>query len=129
MDVIGELTCSQKKYLLAIYQLSLQQGSAKSTDVARAVGVSKSSTACMTARLCENGYVCKAYYGQIQLTKNGLLAAKAIFDQVCLIRDFLVNQLLVAPEQAQADAVAITVYTSPQTLAQLTGFLTGTKGT
>lgn len=65
---MNELSYSQKKYLFAIYKLCRNGGEAKSSEVAKIVGVSKASTAAMAAKLCENGYIQKEHYGQINLT-------------------------------------------------------------
>ncbi|MGN0594950.1 MAG: metal-dependent transcriptional regulator [Hominimerdicola sp.] len=117
-----ELTFSQKKYLFAIYQLGINQCSVKSTEIAKIVGVSKSSTASMTAKLCESGYLEKAYYGQVVLTEKGLSIAKNIYQKTMLISHFLQNQLSVPSEQAVKDAVSIALYVSENTVNQIINY-------
>lgn len=118
-----KLTSSQKLYLLTIYQLYLHHGSVKVTELARAAGVSKSSATCMATKLCERGYLHKVYYGSICLTKNGLLASKAIYEPVKAIYDFLTQKLSVEEVQAQKDAVAMVVHVSEDTVHSLMDFL------
>ena len=60
-EKVNGLTYSQKKYLFAIYKLGQNGGEVKSSDVAKIVGVSKASTAAMTAKLCESGYIEKEH--------------------------------------------------------------------
>ncbi len=117
------LTCSQKRYLLAIYQLSQLYGKVKTTQLAVAVGVSKSSSTCMTTKLCERGYLNKIYYGHIELTETGLESAKLIYSQVNTIYCFLTKKLLVDSQKAKSDAVSIVVYSSEQTVSPFVKFI------
>ncbi len=119
MDNSDNLTCSQKHYLFAIYQLYKQKGTVKTTELAKSVGVSKSSATCMTTKLYERGYLQKAFYGSIELTQKGLVPARAIYNQVSVIYRFLTKQLGIDSHQAKADAVSFVVYGSEQTICSL----------
>lgn len=123
MDDAENLTDSQKLYLLTIYQLYLHHGSVKITELAKAAGVSKSSATCMTAKLCERGYLHKAYYGSICLTENGLLVSKSIYKPVKTLYEFLTQKLAVENVQAQKDAVAMIMHVSEDTVNTLLNFL------
>lgn len=116
------LTCSQKRYLLAVYQLSLEHGTVKITELARAVGVGKSSATCMTAKLSDCGCLDKAYYGQIMLTEKGRAIAESIYQQTENLRIFLTEQLSVDAKCAADDAAAIAVYASENTVEKLSRF-------
>ena len=116
---MNELSYSQKKYLFAIYKLCQSGGEAKSTEVAKIVGVSKASTAAMAAKLCESGYIQKEHYGQISLTESGIKAANSIFTSCVIIREFLENTLSLDEETADSDAVKIVVHTSEKTVNKL----------
>ena len=109
------LTYSQKKYLFARYKLGQNGGEVKSSDVAKIVGVSKASTAAMTAKLCESGYIEKEHYGQINLTESGIKAANPIFTSCIIIRDFLENVLGLDPKAADDDSVKIVSHVSEKT--------------
>ena len=84
-----QLTYAQKKYLFAIYKLGQNGGVVKSSEVAKIVGVSKASTAIMTEKLAESGFIEKEHYGRIELTESGIKAANPIFTNCIIIRDFL----------------------------------------
>ncbi|MDE6132729.1 MAG: metal-dependent transcriptional regulator [Oscillospiraceae bacterium] len=116
---MNELSYSKKKYLFAIYKLCQSGGEAKSTEVAKIVGVSKASTAAMAAKLCESGYIKKEHYGQISLTESGIKAANSIFTSCVIIREFLENTLGLDMETADSDAVKIVVHTSEKTVNKL----------
>ena len=114
-----ELSYSQKKYLFAIYKLCQSGGEAKSSEVAKIVGVSKASTAAMAAKLCESGYIKKEHYGQISLTESGIKAANSIYTSCVIIKEFLENTLGLETEAADSDAVKIVVHTSEKTVNKL----------
>lgn len=116
---MNELSYSQKKYLFAIYKLCRNGGEAKSSEVAKIVGVSKASTAAMEAKLCENGYIQKEHYGQINLTERGIKAANSIYTSCVIIRKFLENTLGMDEKTADSDAVKIVVHTSEKTVNRL----------
>ena len=113
------LSYSQKKYLFAIYKLCQSGGEAKSSEVAKIVGVSKASTAAMAAKLCESGYIKKEHYGQISLTESGIKAANSIYTSCVIIKEFLENTLGLEAETADSDAVKIVVHTSEKTVNKL----------
>ena len=116
---MNELSYSQKKYLFAIYKLCQSGGEAKSSEVAKIVGVSKASTAAMAAKLCESGYIKKEHYGQINLTESGIKAANSIYTSCVIIKEFLENTLGLETETADGDAVKIVVHTSEKTVNKL----------
>ena len=119
MDNSDNLTSSQKHYLFAISQVYKQKETVKTTELAKSVGVSKSSATCMTTKLYERGYLQKAFYGSIELTQKGLIPARAIYNQVSVIYGFLTKQLGIDSHQAKADAVSFVVYGSEQTICSL----------
>ena len=116
---MNELSYSQKKYLFAIYKLCQSGGEAKSSEVAKIVGVSKASTAAMANKLCESGYIKKEHYGQINLTESGIKAANSIYTSCVIIKEFLENTLGLEAETADSDAVKIVVHTSEKTVNKL----------
>lgn len=119
------LTYSQKKYLFAIYKLGQNSGGVKSSDVARIVGVSKASTAIMTEKLVESGFIEKEHYGRIALTESGIKAANQIFTNCIIIRDFLVKSLGLEESTADEDAVRISVHASEKTVNRLSEYILG----
>ena len=114
-----EPTYAQKKYLFAIYKLSRNGGEVKSADIAKLVGVSKASTAIMTERLVEGGFIKKEYYGKITLTESGIKIANPIYTNCVIIRDFLENSLGLDEQTADNDAVQISVHAPENTVNRL----------
>lgn len=119
MSKTGDLTYAQKKYLFAIYKLSQCGGEVKSADIAKLVGVSKASTAIMTERLVEGGFIEKEYYGKITLTESGIKIANPIFTNFIVIHNFLENVLGLDEKTADRDAVQISVHASEKTVNRL----------
>lgn len=120
-----QLTYSQKKYLFAIYKLGRDGSEVKSTEVAKMVGVSKASTAIMTERLVESGFIEKEPYGKIKLTESGIKAASPIFTNCVIIRDFLENALGLDEQTADEDAVQLSVHASEKTVSRLSEYILG----
>ena len=120
-----QLTYAQKKYLFAIYRLGQGGGEVKSSEVAKIVGVSKSSTAIMTERLSESGFIEKEHYGRIELTESGIKAANPIFTNCVIIRDFFESTLGLDKSTADEDAVQISVHASEKTLTRLSEYILG----
>lgn len=120
-----QLTYSQKKYLFAIYKLGRDGGEVKSSDVAKLVGVTKASTATMTERLVESGFIEKEYYGRISLTESGIKAASPIFTNCVIIRDFLENTLGLDEKTADEDAVQLSVHASEKTVNRFSEYILG----
>ena len=120
-----QLTYAQKKYLFAIYKLGRDGGEVKSSEVAKLVGVSKASTAIMTERLSESGFIEKEHYGRIELTESGIKAANPIFTNCVIIRDFLESTLGPDKSTADEDAVQISVHASEKTLTRLSEYILG----
>ena len=118
-----QLTYAQKKYLFAIYKLGRDGGEVKSSDVAKLVGVTKASTAIMTERLSESGFIEKEHYGRIELTESGIKAANPIFTNCIIIRDFLKTTLGLDEKTADEDAVQISVHASEKTVNRLSEYI------
>ena len=124
---LTSLTYAQKKYLFAIYKLGQNGGVVKSSEVAKIVGVSKASTAIMTERLSESGFIEKEHYGRIALTESGIKAASPIFTNCIIIRDFLENSLGLDEQTADEDAVQLSVHASEKTVNRLSEYILGTR--
>ena len=120
-----QLTYAQKKYLFAIYKLGQNGGVVKSSEVAKIVGVSKASTAIMTEKLAESGFIEKEHYGRIELTESGIKAANPIFTNCIIIRDFLKTTLGLDENTADEDAVQISVHASEKTVNRLSEYILG----
>ena len=122
-----QLTYAQKKYLFAIYKLGQNGDAVKSSDVAKIVGVSKASTAIMTEKLAESGFIKKEHYGRIALTESGIKAANQIYTNCVIIRDFLENALGLDDNTADKDAVQISVHASEKAVNRISEYILGTR--
>ena len=120
-----KLSYAQKKYLFAIYKLGQNGGVVKYSEVAKIVGVSKASTAIMTEKLVESGFIEKEHYGRIALTESGIKAASPIFTNCVIIRDFLENTLGLDEKTADEDAVQISVHASEKAVNRLSEYILG----
>ena len=97
---------SAEMYLETIYQLSLQQQSVRSIDVAEHTGYSKPSISRAIGLLKQGGYVIVDEDGFLQLTDSGLEVAKKVFERHTIVSRFLVK-LGVDEETAVEDACKI----------------------
>lgn len=72
----GKLTPAMRRYLSTIRALDPSARGIRSIDVAKELGVTRSSVHSMLKRLSGMGYVSKEYYGIIYLSTEGIQAAE-----------------------------------------------------
>ena len=113
------MTDSLKKYLLAIYELSNFGGTVKSAEVSKKLGVTKSSTAKMTARLEQQGLISKPYYSKITLTSEGICRAAQLYTNKVVIHAFLSRFMKIPEPDAENDAVTCICTLSDATVEKL----------
>lgn len=97
---------SAEDYLEAILILRESQGTVRSIDVVRQLGLTKPSVSVAMKRLRENGYLQMDPDGLITLLPPGEEIAQRIYARHQLLTEFLM-QLGVSPENAAADACKI----------------------
>ena len=114
------LTPSATRYLLAIYQLSDGGHAVRSVDVSTELGVSRASVVKMLRRLVADGLINKKYYGNIQLTPEGVREANRIYTQFTILEHFFRFCLRVEEPVAKQDALACLSTLSQESLEQLT---------
>ena len=110
---------SGEDYLETIYSLEQETGTVRSTDVAKALGVSRPSVARAIQVLKENGYIEHESYGAIQLTEK----ARLIYRRHVIITRFLMTILQVEPKTAEQDACRAEHVFSDETMEKLTAYL------
>lgn len=113
------LTHSQKRYLFAIYSLGKEGNYVRLTDVAKFLGVSKSSAVKMTERLVDDGFILKEPYREILLTKSGIKSANELYTPFIILEQFLINQAGISTETAKADAMLISAQADDETIEKL----------
>ena len=99
-----EYSESVEMYLKEIYRLSMKGPEIRATDVANALGVSKSSVNRAVKKLTREGLLNHATYGHIEITTEGARKAQQIFEKQKIIAGYLVTALDVDPQLAMKEA-------------------------
>lgn len=100
------LSSAAVRYLLVIYELSDGGKAVRSVDIARALGVSPASVVHMMGVLAGEGLTLKRYYGQVQLTNEGIRAANQLYTKCTILESFLIQELNIERDTARQDAVS-----------------------
>lgn len=103
-----ELTNTNIRYLLAIYDLSLVRLEVSSKDIAKALTVSRASVTSMMTSLIDKNLVDKERYGKIHLTGLGRTLARELAGQAGqLARDLQARMDLSGEEAWKAACAAV----------------------
>ncbi len=98
-----KMTPSKEDYLKIMLELSDNVG-IHSTDIAKALGISRASVSHMMTILKDDGYITKERYSTITLTENGRKVASCIRKRHDLLKTFLTDVLGVEATTAEYDA-------------------------
>ena len=104
---------AQVKYLTAIQELSAESDDVKSVDIARHLGVSRSSVSKTLRCLANSGLVCEDYAINVVLTADGLDAVRDIFRNFNEVYIFFRRFLKLSHEEAHEQALTF-VTTFPE---------------
>ncbi len=101
---ISKLSAHLEDYLETISSLSSESGTARPTDIAKALNVKKPSVTAALNALSEKGYVIYSKYKPVILTEKGEIVAKNVHRKHQLLRSFFIDILKV--DSAEADIAA-----------------------
>ena len=87
------LTVSRENYLLTLLELSGQDGSVRSADIAAHMKISRASVSHSMLRLRQDGYVFMERYGPVRLSGKGRAIAQEIQNRQRVIKAFLMSNL------------------------------------
>lgn len=114
---------SGENYLETILILRNKIGAVRSVDVARALSFSKPSVSRAMGILKDSGYLTVGENGELNLTEEGLARAGAIYERHRVITKFLLEELGVSAENAEADACRIEHIISQETFEKIKEYL------
>jgi DtxR family Mn-dependent transcriptional regulator len=118
-----ELTSQGEDYLEAIYHLRAERGLARARDIARRLGVHKSTVTGALHSLAEKGLVQYAPYEAAGLTREGERRARDVIRRHEAIGRFLSEVLLLDAERSQENACRIEHAIGPKLLERLLKFV------
>lgn len=102
---MDKLTKSLEDYLEAIVMLGgTPEQSVRPSDIARKMGVSKTSAGKALTALRERGLVVQPYYGEATLTEEGYAYGQATFKRHRYLTAFLENELGIPADIAEEEA-------------------------
>jgi len=88
-----QLTASQERYLLGIYELAMMKGKVSSSDIANLLSVTRPSVSRMLNVLARKKLLEKERYGLVRLTDLGLTYSADCIERVMTLSYKLANSL------------------------------------
>ncbi len=117
------LTPSLEDYLKAIWEISLKKKTVRVKDIIKKLGFKVSSVVNALRTLKSHGLIIHEKYGYIELTYEGVKAAKDIFERHKKITFFFTQVLNVKKDIAIQDACNIEHYLHKETYENLIKFM------
>ena len=119
----NQLTHSAAHYLIAVHNILGEFGYVRSTDVAKKLGIARSSASLGLKALIEKGYLKEDGNKFIRITPTGQKLAEEIIGKNVVIKRFFQDILKVKPYQAEVDTCKIEHLISSETGANLLAFI------
>ena len=109
MEGIREIGISStlREYLEVIYDISKTGSGARTTDIAKRLGISKPSVNRAVGTLKAKGYVTHEPYGAVLLTDKGRELGEYSGSRNKMVKRFLINVLKMNDADAEKEAVCI----------------------
>ena len=118
-----KLSASLEDYLEAIFNLAGENNITRSKDIAKQLGVSRSSVTGALRTLKKKGLVNYKPYDYISLTESGQAAAAEIANRHEILKSFFTDVLSVRPGVAQKAACKAEHALGPEIIAKLLSFI------
>ena len=119
----SSLSASMEDYLEAIFNLTGESKVARSKDIARLLGVSRSSVTGALRILKKRGLANYKPYDYVTLTESGRNAAREITRKHSILKSFFINLLGVETSVAQQAACKAEHTLGPEIIAKLLCFI------
>ncbi len=119
----NQLTHSAAHYLIAVHDIITEQGYARAADVAKKLGIARSSASLGLHALIEKKYLKEDANKFLQLTPSGQRLAVEIIGKKVVLKRFFQDILKVKPYQAEVDTCKIEHLISSETGANLFDFI------
>jgi DtxR family Mn-dependent transcriptional regulator len=123
MQSTNKLKMRQEDYLESIYLLSRENSAVRITDIAKRLGVKKSTSVSMIEKLVDEGYLDHEKYGDVQLTSKGIDRAQEVYRRHLTILSFFKEVLDLPEDVAETDACLVEHHISNQTVQRLLQFM------
>lgn len=120
------LTMANEDYLECMVRIEQEEGAeggVRSVDIANKLNVSKASVNKAVAALKAQGLVEQSHYGKVMLTPQGREVGKAVWYRHRLLRTFLIQELSVGFERADAEACMMEHALSEDTMGRWLAYL------
>lgn len=117
------ITASLEDYLEAIYIFYINNKHIRITDIGEFLNVKKPSVVHALKHLSELGLIKKKKYGEITLTKKGLLKGKKIYTRHTTIKKFLTDLLEIDEKNANIEACKLEHILSEETFNKIKEFI------
>lgn len=114
---------SGENYLETIYLLKKSMGEVRSIDVATKLEYTKASISRAMGLLKKASYIVIDAQGHIQLTKEGLTKAKAIYDRHLILTKFFMLTIALDEKAAEKEACKIEHVISNSTFSKIKHFV------
>ncbi|MBY4797580.1 metal-dependent transcriptional regulator [Collinsella sp. AGMB00827] len=122
------LTMANEDYLEAMVRIEEENGQGdgvRSVDIAQLMEVSKASVNKAVSALKAQGMVEQSHYGKVMLTDEGRSLGRAVWKRHQMLRTFLMKELGVEFERADAEACMMEHAVSEDTLQRWMDYLEG----
>jgi DtxR family transcriptional regulator, Mn-dependent transcriptional regulator len=118
-----EIHPNLENYLRAIWDIQQKGAVVRVKDLAKALGLKNGTIVSGLRTLGQKGLVVHEYYGHVELTSKGTLAAMEVMHRHEVLYAFLAGLLNLSPELAEEDACALEHYISGEGLHRLIHFI------